>query len=112
MIVAKKTAIEFHIKKIYLANIRPEVLNKIYKFPFPLQRVVAEEVYTIAKKLEEGKCLPNLGGLKIYQTCGIVEIPVVQTPAANKVAKKSQSKMNELFERTRDYYYKLVEKCR
>ncbi|CAG8799295.1 2186_t:CDS:2, partial [Dentiscutata erythropus] len=155
IMAAKETAIEFHTKKISLTNIRLEVLNEIHKFPFLLQRLVLEEVHAIAKRLEEGKCLPNLvsteclcrffnqymllrchifheqlcgtniltpeawenfqrtfeeGGLEVYQTRGIVEIPVVQTPAADKAAKKSQSKMNELFERTRDYYYRLAEK--
>ncbi|CAG8819394.1 21640_t:CDS:1, partial [Gigaspora rosea] len=60
MLTAKETAIEFRTKRISLANIRPEVLNEIHKFPFPLQRLIAEEVHAVAKRLEEGKCLPNL----------------------------------------------------
>ncbi|CAG8597736.1 14519_t:CDS:2 [Racocetra persica] len=60
MLTAKETAIEFCTKRISFANIRPEVLNEIHKFSFLLQRLIAEEVHAIAKRLEEGKCLPNL----------------------------------------------------
>ncbi|CAG8800991.1 17871_t:CDS:1, partial [Gigaspora rosea] len=49
-------------------------------------------------------------GMEVYQTRGIVEVPVIQKSLAEKAAEKSQSKMNELCERTRDYYYRLAEK--
>ncbi|RIB15631.1 hypothetical protein C2G38_2191960 [Gigaspora rosea] len=155
MMAAKKTATEFRTKRISLTNVRPEVLNEIHKFPFPLQRLVAEEVHAVAKRLEEGKSLPNLAsaecscrffnwymllcrhifheqlcganilmpeawenfqrtfeesGIEVYQTRGIVEISAVQIFAADKAAEKTRSKMNELFERTRDCYYRLAEK--
>ncbi|CAG8759287.1 24586_t:CDS:2, partial [Racocetra persica] len=120
MIATKETAIEFCTKRISLANIRPEILDEIHKFPFTLQKLIAKEVHVIAKRLEEGKGLPNLAkklskifeekSIEVYQTHGIVEIPVIQVFAANKIAEKNHSKINELFERTRDYYYKLAEK--
>ncbi|CAG8592854.1 10427_t:CDS:1, partial [Scutellospora calospora] len=53
MIAAKETAIKFHTKRISLANTRPEILNKLYKFSFSLQRLVAEEIYAVAKRLKE-----------------------------------------------------------
>ncbi|CAG8593126.1 4178_t:CDS:1, partial [Gigaspora rosea] len=134
MMVAKKTASEFRTKRISLANVRPEVLNEIHKFPFPVQRLVAEKVHAVAKRLEEEKGLPNLasaecsyrffnrymlpchyifheqlcgvniltlevwesfhrafeeGGMEVYQTRGLVEIPVPQIPAADKADEKS-----------------------
>ncbi|CAG8828684.1 24255_t:CDS:1, partial [Cetraspora pellucida] len=155
MMVAKETAIEFCTKRISFANTRPEILNKIHKFLFPFQKLIAEEVHAISKRLEEGKCVPNLesvdclcrffnryillcrhifheqlcsanilmsetwrnfqktfeeNGMEVYQTHGIVEVPVIQKSLTEKTAEKSQSKMNKLFEQTRDYYYRLSEK--
>ncbi|CAG8798730.1 28731_t:CDS:2, partial [Gigaspora margarita] len=49
-------------------------------------------------------------GIEVYQTHGIVEVPVIQKSSTEKAAEKSQSKMNELSERTQDYYYRLAEK--
>ncbi|CAG8847413.1 16909_t:CDS:1, partial [Gigaspora margarita] len=108
-------------------------------------KLIAEEVYAVSKRLEEGKCTPNLAsaecscrffnqymlpcryifhkqlcgtniltpktwsyfqrtfeesGMEVYQTRGIVEVPVIQKSLAEKAAEKSQSKMNKLFERT------------
>ncbi|RIB18653.1 hypothetical protein C2G38_2184042 [Gigaspora rosea] len=118
MLAAKETFINFRTKRISLANIRSEIFTEIHKFPFPFQKLIAEEVHAISKRLVEGKCTPNLtsaetfeeSGMEVYQTRGIVEIPVIQKSSAKKAAEKSQSKMNELFERTRDYYYRLAEK--
>ncbi|CAG8479490.1 1369_t:CDS:2 [Gigaspora rosea] len=137
---AKETAINFHTKRISLANIRPKIITEIHKFPFPLQKLIAEEVHAISKRLDEGKCAPNLAsaecscrsfnrymlpyrhifhkqlcgsniltpetwdyfqrtfeesGMEVYQTRGIVEVPVIQKSSAEKAAEKSQLKMNE-----------------
>ncbi|CAG8774189.1 9157_t:CDS:2 [Cetraspora pellucida] len=125
MMAAKETAINFRTKRISLANIRPEILTEVHKFPFPFQKLIAEEVHAVTKRLEEGKCLPNLekawsrfqrtfeeSDIEVYQTCCIVEVPVVQRSPAKKVAEKSQLKMSELFERTQDCYYRLAEKSK
>ncbi|CAG8744914.1 16050_t:CDS:1 [Cetraspora pellucida] len=151
---AKETAINFRTKKIFLANIRPEILTKVHKFSFSFQKLIAKEVHAILKRLKEGKCAPNLasaecscrffnqymllchyifhkqlcgsniltpeawgnfqrtfeeGGIEVYQTHGIVKVPVIQNSAEKKAAEKSQSRINELFERTQDCYYKLAE---
>ncbi|CAG8730146.1 31116_t:CDS:2 [Racocetra persica] len=99
MVAAKETAINFCTKRISLANIRPEILTEIYKFSFPFQKLIAEEVHAVAKRLEEEKCLPNLesrfqrifekSSMEVYQTHDIVEVPVVQRSPAEKVAEKS-----------------------
>ncbi|CAG8804843.1 24053_t:CDS:2, partial [Dentiscutata erythropus] len=44
-------------------------------------------------------------GIKVYQTRGIVEVPVIWKSLAEKAVEKSQLKMNELFKKTQDYYY-------
>ncbi|CAG8733876.1 14596_t:CDS:2 [Cetraspora pellucida] len=145
MMAAKETAINFRTKRISLANIRPEILT---------EKLIAEEVHTVSKRLEKRKCAPNFAstkcsyrffnrymllcchifheqlcgsniltpeawnnfqrtfkesGMEVYQTCSIVEVPVIQNSAEKKAAEKSQSRMNELFERTQDCYYKLAE---
>ncbi|CAG8723825.1 9095_t:CDS:2, partial [Gigaspora rosea] len=150
-----ETAINFRTKRISLANTRPEIFAEIHKFPFPFQKLITEEVHAVSKRLEVGKCAPNLAsaecscrffnqymlpcrhifreqlcgskiltseawgnfqqifeesGMEVYQTRGIVEVPVIQKLLAEKAAEKSQSRMYELFERTRDCYYRLSEK--
>ncbi|CAG8763975.1 3951_t:CDS:1, partial [Cetraspora pellucida] len=64
MTTARETAIEFHTKRISLANIKLEILNEIYKFPFTTQKLITEEVHAVAKRLEKGKYLPNLASAK------------------------------------------------
>src|SRR5260363_399946 len=60
MLVAKETSINFRTKRISLANIRPEILTEIHKFSFPFQKLIAEEVHAVSKRLVEEKCTPNL----------------------------------------------------
>ncbi|CAG8768151.1 6920_t:CDS:2, partial [Gigaspora rosea] len=108
LMTVKETAINFHTKRISLANIRAEIITEIHKFPFPLQKLIAEEVHAISKRLEEGKtlqvqnaCIDSLietwdyfqrtfeeSGMEVYQTRGIVEVPVIQKSSAEKAAKK------------------------
>ncbi|CAG8551684.1 25030_t:CDS:1, partial [Racocetra persica] len=57
---AKVAVIDFWTKKILIANVRPEFLTEIQKFPFPIQRLIAEEAYAVSKKVQEGKKMPNL----------------------------------------------------
>ncbi|CAG8806784.1 5183_t:CDS:2 [Gigaspora margarita] len=110
-----------------------------------IRKLIAKEVHTVSKRLEEEKCIPVLAsteclykffnqymlpyhhifhkqlcktnilisktwsyfqrifeesGMEVYQIHSIVEVLVIQKSLAEKAAKKSQSKMNELFERT------------
>ncbi|CAG8733796.1 4605_t:CDS:1 [Gigaspora rosea] len=151
----KKTATNFYTKRISLTNIRLKILAEVHKFPFPFQKLIAKEVHAVSKRLDEGKCAPNLAsteclcrffnqymlpwryifyeqlcgsnilipeawenfqktfeesGIEVYQTRGIVEVPVIPKSSSEKAAEKSQLRMNELFERTRDCYYCLLEK--
>ena len=58
--IAKEIAINFHAKTISIANVRPEILAEIHKFPFPVQKLLAEEAHAVSKRLEEGKEVPGL----------------------------------------------------
>ncbi|CAG8674008.1 10239_t:CDS:2, partial [Gigaspora rosea] len=52
---AKVAAIDFRTKKISIANIRPETLTEIQKFPIPIQKLIAEEAHAVSRRLQEGK---------------------------------------------------------
>lgn len=58
--MAKEVATNFRSKVISIANVRPEVLTEIHKFPFPVQKLISEEAHAVSKRLEEGKEVPNL----------------------------------------------------
>jgi len=57
---AKEVAINFHTKTISITNVRPDILAKIYKFPFPVQKLITEEAHTVLKRLQERKEVPDL----------------------------------------------------
>ena len=50
---AKEVAVDFRIKKISIADIRPETLLEIHKFPFTIQKLIAKEAGAIFKRLQE-----------------------------------------------------------
>ncbi|CAG8806185.1 7231_t:CDS:2, partial [Cetraspora pellucida] len=127
---AKMAIIDFQTKKISIANIKPEFLVEIQKFPFPIQKLIAEEAYAISERLQEGKKMPNLKiaecSCKFFvqymlpcqhifheQLCSnssiltseLVEVPLIQRSDAEKNAEKTKQIINELFERTKDQYY-------
>jgi len=58
--IAKEVAINFRTKTISIANVRPEVLAEIHKFPFPVQKLITQEAHAVSKRLEEGKEVPDL----------------------------------------------------
>ncbi|CAG8845177.1 17269_t:CDS:2, partial [Gigaspora margarita] len=42
---AENTAFEFHTKQISAFGVNYEILNQIYKFPFPVQQLIVSEVH-------------------------------------------------------------------
>ncbi|RHZ85353.1 hypothetical protein Glove_66g168 [Diversispora epigaea] len=60
-------AFEFCIKKISVIGVDDEILNELHKFPFPIQRMLADEVCAVEKRLEKGKATPGLTSL--YCNC-------------------------------------------
>ncbi|CAG8693908.1 14059_t:CDS:2, partial [Racocetra fulgida] len=54
LMAAKEATISFRSKRISLANIRPEIFTEIHKFPFPIQKLIAEEAHAVLRKLKEG----------------------------------------------------------
>ena len=57
---AKEVAVNFRTKTISIANVRPDILAEIHKFPFPVQKLIAEEAHAVSKRLQEGKEVPDL----------------------------------------------------
>ncbi|RHZ57425.1 hypothetical protein Glove_388g20 [Diversispora epigaea] len=53
-------AFEFRTKKISIVGISDEILNEIHKFPFPVQRMLADEACAVEKRIEKGKAAPKL----------------------------------------------------
>ena len=53
-------AFEFRTKKISAIGIDYEILDEIHKFPYPVQKLVVEEVLAVEKRLEKGKEPPGL----------------------------------------------------
>ena len=51
---------DFRVKKISIADVMPEDLGEIHKFPFPIQKLIAEEMRAVSKRLQEGKDVPGL----------------------------------------------------
>ncbi|CAG8674025.1 10240_t:CDS:2, partial [Gigaspora rosea] len=99
---AKVAAIDFRTKKISIANIRPETLTEIQKFPIPIQKLIAEEAHAVSRRLQEGKKVPNLkmakcsckfftheSGLEVYQSRQLVEVLLIQRSDAKKLQKKA-----------------------
>ncbi|RHZ77856.1 hypothetical protein Glove_170g30 [Diversispora epigaea] len=53
-------AFEFRTKKISVIGVDDEILNELHKFPFPIQRMLADEICAVEKRLEKGKATPGL----------------------------------------------------
>ncbi|RHZ47925.1 hypothetical protein Glove_564g10 [Diversispora epigaea] len=60
-------AFEFCTKKISVIGMDDEIFNELHKFPFPIQRTLADEVCAVEKRLEKGKATSGLTSL--YCNC-------------------------------------------
>ncbi|KAG9285941.1 hypothetical protein G9A89_002361 [Geosiphon pyriformis] len=60
MPTVKEVALNFRTRTISIANLSPEILTEIHKFPFPVQKLIAKEVHAVLKRLQEGKKVPEL----------------------------------------------------
>ena len=66
-IIAKEIIINFHAKMIAIGNVRLKILAEIHKFPFSVQKLLAEEVHAVSKRLKEEKKV--LGLLNAQCSC-------------------------------------------
>ncbi|CAG8801287.1 18135_t:CDS:1, partial [Racocetra persica] len=57
---AEYVVFEFCTKRISTFGIDHEILNEVYKFPYPIQKMVVDEIFVVAKKLEKSKGPPGL----------------------------------------------------
>ncbi|RHZ85584.1 hypothetical protein Glove_64g118 [Diversispora epigaea] len=82
-------AFEFCTKKISIVGISDKILNEIHKFPFPVQRMLADEACTVEKRIEKD---------------------ILEETEAKRAAKNRRLAINELMERTRNMYWRVEEK--
>ncbi|CAG8571756.1 15275_t:CDS:2, partial [Cetraspora pellucida] len=59
-------AFEFRVKKISAVGVEDDVLKKIHKFPFPIQKLIINEVLAFNDRIEKGKGLPGLLSLECH----------------------------------------------
>jgi len=57
---AKYVAFEFCTKRISAFGVDHKILNEVHKFPYSIQKMVVDEIFAIAKRLEKGKGPPGL----------------------------------------------------
>ncbi len=59
-------ALNFRTKKLSVADVDDEILGEIHKFPFPMQRLIIDQLCAVTKRLENGKAAPGLTSLECY----------------------------------------------
>ncbi|CAG8787166.1 416_t:CDS:1 [Cetraspora pellucida] len=57
---------EFRVKKISAVSVEDDVLKEIHKFPFPIQKLIINEVLAFNDRIEKGKGLPGLLSLECH----------------------------------------------
>ncbi|RHZ57021.1 hypothetical protein Glove_395g66 [Diversispora epigaea] len=60
LIDSEYVAFEFRTKKISVMGLDDEILNEFYKFPYPIQRILADEVCAVENRIEKGKSAPGM----------------------------------------------------
>ncbi|RIB30127.1 hypothetical protein C2G38_2027081 [Gigaspora rosea] len=56
-------AFEFHTKKISIVGIGRDILDKIHKFPFPVQQMLGAKACAVEGRIEKGKPATGLTSL-------------------------------------------------
>ncbi|CAG8530523.1 7486_t:CDS:2, partial [Cetraspora pellucida] len=59
-------AFAFRVKKISAVGVNNNILKEIHKFPFPVQKLIVNEVFAVNDRIEKGKGLPGLMSLECY----------------------------------------------
>ncbi|RHZ76932.1 hypothetical protein Glove_187g66 [Diversispora epigaea] len=57
-------AFEFRVKKISATGIDDDIFREIHKFPFPIQKLIVNEILSVESRIEKGKDLPGLMSLE------------------------------------------------
>ena len=63
---AEKAEFDFRTRHISVAGISNDILERIHKFPLPMQRIVADEATAVVARLEKGKLPPCLTSAKCH----------------------------------------------
>ncbi|RHZ89716.1 hypothetical protein Glove_12g29 [Diversispora epigaea] len=62
----KRAAFNFRTKKVSAYSVDSDIIEKIHKFPFPLQHLLIKEVCSVMDRIEKGKGPPGLTSLNCY----------------------------------------------
>jgi hypothetical protein len=57
---AKRAALQFRTRKLSVAAVDDAILSEIHKFPYPVQRLIADEALAVLGRIEKGKEPPGL----------------------------------------------------
>jgi len=63
---SKKTAFEFHTKKISVYEVDDNIIKEIHKFPFPFQHLIVKEACAVMDRIEKGKSALSLISLDCF----------------------------------------------
>lgn len=151
---AQRAEYNFRTRKLSVAAVDDAVLTEIHKFPFPIQRLLADEALAVLARLEKGKGPPGLieaechcrffqhylipcrhifhehfygitklltdhawqqfrdifaeAGYSVYERREMVEIPEFETEEQRQ-AENLRLEMNELTERFRDSFWRILD---
>ncbi len=59
-------AFEFRTKKLSVSGVDHEILSEVHKLPYPIQKLVINELLEVTKRLEKGKIAPGLTSLDCH----------------------------------------------
>jgi hypothetical protein len=152
---ARRAELQFRIRKLSVAAVDDAILAEIHKFPFPVQRLLADEALAVLSRIEKGKEPPGLiepechcrffthylipcrhifhehfhgmtrlltghvwqsfqdvfaeAGYSVYERREAVEVPENETEEQRQ-AENLRLRMNEITERFRDLFWKILDR--
>jgi len=63
---AKRAELQFRTRKLSVAAVDDAILTEIHKFPYPVQRLMADEVLAVLARIQKGKASPGLTEAKCH----------------------------------------------
>ena len=146
----------FRTRKISVAAMDDKILSQIHAFPYPIQRLLADEATAVVERLAKGKAPPGMtvpechcrfftrylvpcrhmfhehiygetkiltdvvwkrfqdifeeNGMTVYEHRELVGLPAPQLTEAEQEAERLRNEMNEITERLRDSFFRVLER--